>query len=82
MFVFLYFHFVSLSVYPGCWRMYVVPVIAQHTTSNGMALYCLLLLSTRCCLCRSFVTTELVSLGPRISADAGCAGSRRVERTV
>ena len=46
MFVFLYFHFVSLSVYRDCWRMYVVPVIAQRTTSNGMALYCLLLLST------------------------------------
>ena len=38
MFVFLDFHFVSLSVYRGCWRMYVVPVIAQHTTSNGIVL--------------------------------------------
>ena len=46
MFVFLDFHFVSLLVYRGCWRMYVVPVIAQPTTSNGMALYYLLLLST------------------------------------
>ena len=32
-------------------------------------------------LCRRFVTTELVSLGRRISADTGCAGCRRVERT-
>ena len=32
-------------------------------------------------LWRSFVTTELVSLGRRISADTGCAGCR-VERTV
>ena len=46
MFVLLDFHFVSLSVYRGCWRMHVVPVIAQHTMSNGMALYYLLLLST------------------------------------
>ena len=38
MFVFLDFHFVSLSVYRGCWRMYVVPVISQHTTSDGIAL--------------------------------------------
>ena len=46
MFVFLEFRFVSLSVYRGCWRMYVVPVIAQRTTSNDMALYFFLLLST------------------------------------
>ena len=45
-FVFLVYHFVSLSVYRGCWRMYVLPVIPQHTTSNGMALYYLLILST------------------------------------
>ena len=33
-------------------------------------------------LCRGFVTTELVSLWWRISADTGCAGCRRVEITV
>ena len=44
--MFLVFHFVSLSVYRGYWRMYVVHVIAQNTTSNGMTLYYLLLLST------------------------------------
>ena len=33
-------------------------------------------------MCRSFVTTQLVSLGRRISADTGCAGCQRVERTV
>ena len=45
-FVFPVFHFFSISVDRVCWRLYVVPVIAQHTTSNGMALYYLLLLST------------------------------------
>ena len=59
--VFLRPCFCSLSVYRGSWRMYVVPVVAQH---NGMALYyyCCLQCS---CMCRSFVTTELVhfSLG-------------------
>ena len=76
--VFLDFHF--LSVYRGCWRIYVVPVIAQRTTSNGMTLYYmyLLLLSTPLL---PMSTTELVSPG-RISADTGCAGCRRVERTV
>ena len=49
-------------------------VMTWHCTN-----YCCL---HRCCLCRSFVTTELVSLGRRISADTGCAGCRRVERTV
>ena len=43
MFVLLGFHFVSLSVYRGCWRMYAVPVIAQRTMSNRMSLYYLLL---------------------------------------
>ena len=38
--VFLCLHFFCLSVYRGSWRMYVVPVIAQHT---GMVLcYCFL----------------------------------------
>ena len=40
--------------------MYVVPVIAQH---NGMTLYYCYLPGTTwvaSCLCRSFVTTELV----------------------
>ena len=43
--MFLDFHFVSLSVYRGYGRMYIVPVMAQYTTSIGMALYYLLLLS-------------------------------------
>ena len=36
----------------------------------------------RSLMCRSFVTTELVSLGGRIGTDAGCAACGRVERTV
>ena len=37
----------------------------------------------RSCLCRSFVTARAcISLGRRISADTGCAGCRRAERTV
>ena len=81
-FVFLVYHFVSLSVYRGCWRMYVVPVMAS--TQRVMAWHCTTYYCClhRCCLCRSFVTTELVSLGRRISGDTGCAGYRRVERTV
>ena len=36
---FLVFNFIYLSVYRACWRMYLVPFIAQH---NDMALhYCL-----------------------------------------
>ena len=50
-------------------------VLAWHCTTY----YCCL---HSCCLCRSFVTTELVSLGRRISVDTGCAGCRRVERTI
>ena len=69
MFVLLDFHFVSLSVYRGCWRMHVAPVIAQHTTSNGIALYYLLLLPTTVAAFVVVFSTELVSLGRRISAD-------------
>ena len=36
-FVFLCLSFFPVSVYRGSWRMYVVPVKAQH---KGMALYC------------------------------------------
>ena len=50
--------------------------MAWHCTTY----YCCCL--HRCCLCPSFVATELVSLGRRISADTGCGGCRRVERTV
>ena len=45
-------------MYRGRWRMYVVPVIAQH---NGMALFTAVYPVQRSCLCRSFVTTELAS---------------------
>ena len=51
-----------------------VRVMAWHCTTY----YC----CHRCCLCCSFMTTEVVSLGRRISAGTGCAGCRRVERTV
>ena len=51
-FVFLHLSLCSLSVYRGSWRMYVVP---WHCTT---AVY----LVQRGCLCRSCVTTELVSL--------------------
>ena len=51
----------SLSVYRGSWRMYVLPVTAEH---NGKSLYYCSLPGTTYdgCLCRSSVTTELVSL--------------------
>ena len=47
------------------------------------SLICLLLYNLQgIYLCRGFVITELVHLRGRVGTDTGCAGCRRVERTV
>ena len=61
-FSFFLYRFFPLSMYLGCWRPYVVPVV-----SSTMAWHCIIysLYSKYydvVSLCRIFVTTELVSL--------------------
>ena len=56
----------ALSVYRGSWSTYVVPVIAQHKTSannqHQINAYSTASLVQGNCLCRTLVSTELVSL--------------------
>ena len=80
----LYFLSIILSLFQSIGVASVCMLcLSQPSTLRLMAWHCTTcyLCLRRCCLCRSFVTTDLDSLGRRISADTGCAGCRRVERT-
>ena len=72
--------FFSLSTHLDSWHLYVAPVVSSTMAGHCIvtALQCSLSVS------RGFVTTELVStsLGGRIGTETGCAGCRRVKRTV
>ena len=80
----LFFLTFNLSLFQsvGVAGVYIL-CLSQPSKQQVMAWHCTpyyFCLHLRC-VCRSFVTTELVFLGRRISADAGCAGCGWVETT-
>ena len=75
-FLFIFFSFFVLAAslytsrFSGSGQLAYVCGACHSPEHNSMALHhCC---RQRTCLCRSFVTTELVSLGSRIGTDTGC----------